>query len=531
MSPYSSNWILPSSVDGTIQCTCRLCLRTHCTLQPGSTQVQCTSRLCFQCAVLQLKNTSRNINVLLPFEIMARIFWFCLPQYTTADFSHENRTEMMRTAAPLLFGAVCPRWRDIAWRTPSLWTSITIYLFPKKTSFQNEMINEWLGRAGGLPLDLSVYCYEQYATPEYFLILPLSIRLHYAHRLRSLELHLPHRHLAIPPDFFRYLLSDLTAGTHDGHSIIESLLVKTSGDRDRAQLNLLSLPSLRKLDLCGPLDLPKIHVQWQNLARLDLSTRRLDVVETLKILKQASKLVECKISFRSYNPGPGSPIPEIPVMLHNLNRLEIEQHSDNSKPFFHNLVLPGLSFLKITNPVFSELTIDTFASFLVGSQCLRELILEQLSGLDNDVVINILRVAPSVRVLHLASKSRFSSWSWPIYEGFLQALTGPEPLLPHLEVIELEGSCYFSWASVCKLTRVRLQSPSWKHTFYPSNQYHTVQLLRMKVHDPTSDFLYKAMPENMTADLRHALGMGLSVSRTDTNLGTTMEISQGARIS
>ncbi|TFK38340.1 hypothetical protein BDQ12DRAFT_630766, partial [Crucibulum laeve] len=53
-----------------------------------------------------------------PEEILAQIFIFCLPT---------DRCAVMNVREPpLLLGRVCSQWRDIAVRTPRLWSSIHI---------------------------------------------------------------------------------------------------------------------------------------------------------------------------------------------------------------------------------------------------------------------------------------------------------------------------------------------------------------------------------------------------------------------
>ena len=62
------------------------------------------------------------VRQLLP-DIMSTIFEFCLPDFTyhqPSPFAEEN------LSIPLSLGAICSYWREIAWSTPSLWSSLVV---------------------------------------------------------------------------------------------------------------------------------------------------------------------------------------------------------------------------------------------------------------------------------------------------------------------------------------------------------------------------------------------------------------------
>lgn len=82
-----------------------------------------------------------------PPEIASQIFIQCCP--SSAFFDKWEATRSRR----LCLGAVCQRWRQLAWATPELWTSLRIALPP----FQNneellQLVSEWLERSSTLPL-------------------------------------------------------------------------------------------------------------------------------------------------------------------------------------------------------------------------------------------------------------------------------------------------------------------------------------------------------------------------------------------
>ena len=61
----------------------------------------------------------------------------------------------LNTNNPLYLGAVCQKWRQLAWATPDLWTSLSIIPNAKYNSIDRPaLVNEWLERSASLPLTI-----------------------------------------------------------------------------------------------------------------------------------------------------------------------------------------------------------------------------------------------------------------------------------------------------------------------------------------------------------------------------------------
>ncbi|KAJ3515224.1 hypothetical protein NLJ89_g1892 [Agrocybe chaxingu] len=88
----------------------------------------------------------------LPHEVVSRIFASCV----VADYeSRSQHYSPRRLPLPFVLGAVCKPWREIAWRTPQLWTRISISVpSSDKLDLHREIIEQWLSRSGRLPLSL-----------------------------------------------------------------------------------------------------------------------------------------------------------------------------------------------------------------------------------------------------------------------------------------------------------------------------------------------------------------------------------------
>ncbi|KAF9466833.1 hypothetical protein BDZ94DRAFT_1250912 [Collybia nuda] len=99
-------------------------------------------------AITTLRSVNeRNAPVLrLPPEISLKIFKTCFPD------KYWDRG----SASPLLLGKICGAWRDLAWSTPLIWTSISIHSTRRYFKAQLVLVKEWLGRTAGQPLSIFV---------------------------------------------------------------------------------------------------------------------------------------------------------------------------------------------------------------------------------------------------------------------------------------------------------------------------------------------------------------------------------------
>ncbi|THU90869.1 hypothetical protein K435DRAFT_675166, partial [Dendrothele bispora CBS 962.96] len=90
----------------------------------------------------------------IPPEIIAELFTYCLPS------AHPPTRDL--SEAPLLLTLVCKQWREIAFRTPYLWSSLHIYIPSTRVSDKEFMdrrkngIKQWLERSGNSPISLSL---------------------------------------------------------------------------------------------------------------------------------------------------------------------------------------------------------------------------------------------------------------------------------------------------------------------------------------------------------------------------------------
>jgi hypothetical protein len=95
-------------------------------------------------------------------EIGSHIFRLCLP--TLDDNGRDLRDEGKEVTRVLRLGAVCQKWRQLAWATPNLWELLYVNIGPPTERSLVEslpgLVREWLSRSGMLPLTIFFQQFE-----------------------------------------------------------------------------------------------------------------------------------------------------------------------------------------------------------------------------------------------------------------------------------------------------------------------------------------------------------------------------------
>jgi hypothetical protein len=93
----------------------------------------------------------------LPPEIGSYIFSLCLPPFDSPIWN-QWATQMSEWNMPLKLGAVCRKWRQLAWATPNLWVAPPVNIKPSTplslAKSLPDLLREWLRRSGLLPLTI-----------------------------------------------------------------------------------------------------------------------------------------------------------------------------------------------------------------------------------------------------------------------------------------------------------------------------------------------------------------------------------------
>ncbi|KAJ7602368.1 hypothetical protein DFH06DRAFT_1258905 [Mycena polygramma] len=217
-------------------------------------------------------------------EILSAIFIECLPPYSAAPAS---------ARAPLLLGAICRDWRDIAISTPGLWNSFILSVDLVKTRDDDcsivRLFERWLARGGNTPLTMVINCVRSGFPDEHELALPAS----FVSALSRCSSRWHDVNLMLPLADFHRLRAD------SGLPRLRRLAVMAAVHTPSVESTLPSLnlfkdaPMLHDVSLGDGFDLANIVLPWHQLTHFDSRGRDFALdARHLDVLRQASRLEE-----------------------------------------------------------------------------------------------------------------------------------------------------------------------------------------------------------------------------------------------
>ncbi|KAF7346024.1 F-box domain-containing protein [Mycena sanguinolenta] len=346
--------------------------------------------------VATLKSLLSPIRTMPP-ELLAEIF-----EHAIGDDTHIKDVFRM--------SQVCSEWRQVAQRTPRLWTGrISVTLDNKGDQWEQAYIDgwkTWLSRSAALPIPITLTL--ESADIHHDL---LEEVLKTASRWRSLRLDFPDHGLTLVRQLAQSGLDSLEEIDLGRTSFIEPL--------DGVIPSCTTAPRLRKLGMSISSSLP-ILVPWANLTDLTLHDLLKVSVRTVgwPVLPQA----------RQHN-----------LALNYLRTLSFAlcEDAEHFAPFFSNLSAPALQELCLNFGGMCTLERWVEAHFTVFQlQAPNITSLDfQYAELVSDELIAAIRHAPALTHLKLFRCPGFD-------EGVIDALRyedGVTPLVPHLHYLVLES--------------------------------------------------------------------------------------------
>ena len=191
----------------------------------------------------------------LPPDVTSTIFEFCLPDFTDYKSSSSYAFFQEDLSFPLSLGAICSYWRDIAWSTPSLWSSLVVRVGSKQNPrIITGLAQEWFARSGQLPLSIHILAFYN-KTPSALRALADIIN-RYSTRWSDLD-------LCIPLDCFEHLHA-----INNHAPTLKSIRFWGSADSESLNFQLIC-PRLERASFQG-LPLNGFNIQWDNLTHLTL---------------------------------------------------------------------------------------------------------------------------------------------------------------------------------------------------------------------------------------------------------------------
>ena len=279
---------------------------------------------------------------------MSTIFEFCLPDFTDDQLAPVGDVDL---SIPLSLGAICGYWRDIAWSTPTLWSSLVIRVtWRHSPHIVTSIAHEWLSRSGQLPLSIRIctkverYDYVMHKTVQAL----ADIINQYSTRWSDLDLY-------IPKHYYQHFRAT------DNHApILKSIRFNSSANHDAKLKNFqLTCPRLERALLSDFL-LYGINIQWDNLTHLTLHSMLIN--DSFLILRKTPRLVFCKVSGsrRGVIGSIGT------VVLTSLKSLQLTTFV---RELLDNLITPHLEEFNLQNSFLRPLEVAVIISFFRRSAC------------------------------------------------------------------------------------------------------------------------------------------------------------------
>jgi hypothetical protein len=366
----------------------------------------------------------------LPPEVLAEIFFFCLP------FDEDLLVVPDPDDAPLVLCAVCRQWRNVALATPKLWSSLffdfTVWEPPDWDSepLYVDMCRTWLSRAGNVPLSLRTdnRLPDDATNPLLETIIALS------QQWQSVK----------------FGWGVLPLPENGNYPFLEKLNI-FSPPPNHPTLSFRDAPRLR--DVLIPSYTPRIQLPWHQLTRF--GTHSMDIKPCLELLRHASNLVEAHLSILPYGssalPNTVFPLPQLQFL--NLSGASIAGGAIAMPMTLLNCFkFPALKTLGLgfEFPRWDNLT-DISPFLLFASQSAFQLHTLVLSVIptSTDALIECLKATPSVIHLKLQISPRISDVNqvfteftdhrdfMPKLESLVIGLLTPRPALDPLVAVNM----------------------------------------------------------------------------------------------
>jgi len=365
----------------------------------------------------------------LPPEISSQIFI----QYYAMSPKFEIHDKYDRKKL-LYLGAVCQKWRQLAWSTPELWTSVSlgdrdIYRWSNRTE---KLLIGWLERSGGLPLTI-MFISSTLGDSDRYQGVANVLNKHSA-RWRNV-------HLAIPACHLHRLCGSLEGNT------LRQLKLWCSDARHVSWFSTFTMkckPSPMELTL-KLLPLVYVDISWDNLTIV--SVHEIGCDECFELIRRCPRLksIELQAIFASRG---NFPVPNARIRHTNLRSLVILRIHDQTMiaKILDSLCLPSLENW-IQGFFFCPL--DNMISFIDYSSFHLKMLKIDRNGNAYDQIHELLFHLPFLEHLELSNPSSYRYQPPPPDKliDLLCASGGSPPFLPCLQTLKF-GNFPITWESL-----------------------------------------------------------------------------------
>jgi len=387
-----------------------------------------------------------------PPEVISNIFFFYVSSVQLEQPVGPPRwcpASKHKLSGPLILGAVCRKWREIAWSTPRLWSSIIISLSPKSFS-KLAVVREWLRRSGQLPLSIPLVMRSRYIYNIADNLLPMVHLLNkYAGRWHHLGFH------AIPHNLLSAFKVNLNGQGLQGAStlhIANVLREPAEGWVGTPPIVQGLSPTVVKL---SRVPFPSIGISWSRVTRVQALGFSVD--ECIELFHRAPLLTDCMF-LDVGSDQQEYPLPNDIIIHTSLNTLRLQLGDSIINTFLFHLSFPSLLELHLQSNGLDDAPLtDKLLSFFERSPLLKTLkLLGPIIEHDNELV-HVLSTTPALTHLYiylydstpLTLHYLFTrlAESWLVEDDPCRA---SEQFLPKLQCLHFSGYSSNPWDDLSK---------------------------------------------------------------------------------
>ncbi|KAI5826425.1 hypothetical protein K523DRAFT_331209 [Schizophyllum commune Tattone D] len=360
-----------------------------------------------------------------PHEILALIFQFCVARETSLPNQFFHNT----AKSPWLLTRVCGRWRELACKTPSLWTTIRISVDALEESGRSladvgDLLRSYLQRSWPLPLSITVMSEDSFPAHILEPIVETCERWHYLFLF------------AHPDDFPRFAV---IRGHLPALQSLQVIPTRIGEPTDTTPTMFEIAPKLNTLSLGGHALELNFALPWKQIRVFEANY--IDPADVLRFLPLMPALTDLKLGREPPEHTPG-PTQGIMITLARLRALTLNVSEGQRSPahpgdLLDHLTLPALDDLEVECDV--EESIETLRRLIERSDCRIETLTLVVTFKCRGNLLGLFRLTP-----HLQRLTLFDGTSMTEPRLLDALVVRPEDpwsvLLPKLERITLLAS-------------------------------------------------------------------------------------------
>ncbi|KAF8188253.1 hypothetical protein K438DRAFT_1972440 [Mycena galopus ATCC 62051] len=314
-------------------------------------------------------------------------------------------------SSPLLLASVCRAWRDIALALRPIWSSIRLRTSEHAIPSTEKLLQCWLPRSGGHPLDISMARSADVRDVLCTFLAPYFPQVQKFFCSVYIPVTFPSDLLRGRVPCLRRLVAELNAFPEDLDGLPSPLTA------------FADAPELREVTLSN-FPLQWIALPWVQLTKLELIGQSPN--KAVEILHGTPNLDTLSLQLVDLLDMPD--MPPTPVQLAHLHTLVFHEYHQSNIHILDHTTLPALEHLELSAVPRSMST--RFAAFIARSGCVLRSI--AFIAVDSNPVVDFLRVVPTVSVVRVKN----ASWNFS-YNHFFEIIAHEPQFIPNVRFLSI----------------------------------------------------------------------------------------------